>query len=152
MSQGCVELSGSTSEGSEIPETTAHHCRGGVARSVQSVACTRCAKQANPARKARRGPRMPSVLQPLALVGGTPRTGKEGVQRAWVLVVVLPPRFFVSRGAAARPRPSRLYLALPNWDLSQRPGRVLVRHFDVVCRVARSSRNFGFCLGNLASE
>ena len=54
---------------------------------------------------------MPSVLQPLALVGGTGRTGKEGVQRAWVLVVVLPPRFFVSRGAAARPRPSRLYLA-----------------------------------------
>ena len=26
MSQGCVKLSGSTSEGSEIPETTAHHC------------------------------------------------------------------------------------------------------------------------------
>ena len=57
------------------------------------------------------------------------------------------------RGARRRrPRPSRLYLALPNWDLSQRPGRVLVRHFDVVCRVARSSRNFGFCPGNSASE
>ena len=47
-----------------------------------------------------------------------------------------PSSFLRVAGRRGEQRPSRLYLALPNWDLSQRPGRVLVRHFDVVCRVA----------------
>ena len=87
-------------------------------------------------------PRMPSVLQPLAW-SAVP-VGKGGSSKSMGTCGGAPSSFLRVAGRRGEQRPSRLYLALPNWDLSQRPGRVLVRLFGVVAYVPQSSEFTGF--------